>query len=383
VKRFVTQVLDDKPTGEHLLADPNQMERLRREDVGAPKPVVDEILRRVRRFAVNPDWMVRMKARQRCSYFFVGGTGCGKSFHLKLIATEWHDLVEEITGTRASRVVMLDASHFWNSLFGSTEQRIAAWADQIQAVGSQPLLDREGREVRIPLCIILEEAEALLRNRGEDAGGSSHLFDRPLALLLQKTESLETAINAPIFWLMTSNKPSLLDPAAQRRFGTRQVTFGPLRLAEARSVLATKVPEEMPIYGSQNGSGGRSALINTVLGYLYGPEPRQEIAEVHLVNSQRRKLHRRDLVTPAVLEEAVSSAVDRCLDRSEKAGELLGLDADDVVRFLARHFVNLARSLRPHNVADHCPDWFREEPEHVTNVVPLIQRSRPRALLLD
>jgi hypothetical protein len=87
-------------------------------------------------------------------------------------------------------------------------------------------------------------------------------------------------------------------------------------------------------------------------------------------------------VTPALLEEAVSAAIDRSLSRSARAGRLLGLDADDMVQFLDRYFSDLARTLRPHNIAEYCPEWFRDQSLHITNVVPLVQRRRNVASLL-
>jgi hypothetical protein len=122
--------------------------------------------------------------------------------------------------------------------------------------------------------------------------------------------------------------------------------------------------------------------LSKVLGYLYGPMPPQPLAEVQFVNSQRRTLMRMDVVTPAVLEEALSAAIDQCLMRSLEAGELLGIDADDIIGFLHRHFNGLAHMLRPHNVAEHCPEWFAENSVSVSNVVPLASRSRRPAGLL-
>ena len=65
--------------------------------------------------------------------------GTGKSYHLKLLATEIHDFVEALTGVRTSRLVMLDASNFWCPYFGETEQRIARWAAKLEQLGSRAL----------------------------------------------------------------------------------------------------------------------------------------------------------------------------------------------------------------------------------------------------
>ena len=103
---------------------------------------------------------------------------------------------------------------------------------------------------------------------------------------------------------------------------------------------------------------------------------------MRLGNSERRVLNRSDVVTPSVIEEAVSAGVDRCLRKSHKAGKLLGLDAVDVVGFLHRHFTNLARTLRPHNLAEHAADWYENDRLNVQDVVPLVDRHRPPSMLM-
>jgi hypothetical protein len=84
------------------------------------------------------------------------------------------------------------------------------------------------------------------------------------------------------------------------------------------------------------------------------------------------------------VEEAFSAGIDRSLAKSADAGSLLGLDVDDVIHFLHRHFVHLAKVLSPHNVAEHCPQWFENSSPHVTNVVPLLKaHTNPLSTLLS
>ena len=373
VTNFAIASMKTTSNGDELLVNPAQIEAVRRSDVGGIKPVVDEILDRFRMSIHHPEWIREMQARPRCSYLFTGQTGSGKSYHVKLIANEIHDVVEEFTGARLSRLVTVDASDFWVSLFGETEQRVARWADRLRSLGSQLLRGRNGQPVAAPLLVVLEEAEALLRGRGDQASG--HLFDRPLALLLQKTESLESALQVPIIWVATSNRADLIDAAALRRLGMRQVTFGSLRANEALAVLKTKIAHKMPICG-----GDADRFVQQLMGYLYGPQPKQAIAEVRLGNSERRTLNRGDVVTPAVMEEAVSYGIDRCLRKSHRAGRLLGLDAADVIAFLHRHFASLARTIRPHNLAEHATEWFDRERPQVIDIVPLTDERLPHSL---
>jgi len=370
VRKIVLGPVTTQSSGEELLVAPSTLEAVRRTDVGWLHPIVDAILERYVAAFENRDWCQALRIRNRCSYLFVGGTGTGKSYHLKLLANEVHDRVEAWTGTRSSRLVMLDAADFWAPYFGETEQRITRWAAKLQRLGSQALTMRDGRSAHLPLIVCLEEAEGLLRGRGE-SDGSGHLFDRALSLFLQKTDSLESALQVPVIWITTSNRPDLADSAGLRRLGMRRVTFDMLTPAAIHSVLQTRIPADLPMApAGRPDASSRVACIQQILGYLVGPTPRQELAELTLMNGKHVQALRQDMVSPALLEEAVSAGLDAALRASRRAGRLLGLDAADVVQFLHRHFAELVPTLRPHNVAEYCPRLFQKESPQVRDVRP-------------
>src|SRR5262249_6130750 len=187
----------------------------------------------------------------RMSYLFVGPTGTGKTFLLKILARELTDYIQDLTGQRISRLVMCDAASFYSPWFGQTEENINKWFEKLAKLGGMSLRTKDGKDVRVPLIVVLEEAEALLRGRGE-MGGSSHLFDRPLALILQKLDALTNELNIPLIFISTTNRPDLVDPAARRRLGISQVTFGMLTTGQAASVLAKKIPPDLPVRGNTN-----------------------------------------------------------------------------------------------------------------------------------
>jgi Cdc6-like AAA superfamily ATPase len=371
VRHFVSDVIDTETKGDDLLTSPEVLAQVSRADLGAPHPVLDDMLFRMKMFVRHPEWMASMRVRPRMSYLFVGPTGTGKTFLLKILARELTDYIEELTGQRISRLVMCDASSFYSPWFGQTEENINKWFSKLATLGGVSLRAKDGREVRVPLLVVLEEAEALLRGRGE-MGGSSHLFDRPLAQILQKLDSLTDELNIPLIFVSTTNRPDLVDPAARRRLGISQVTFGMLSAGQAASVLAKKIPADLPVRRRTE----RQAVIAQVQSYLYGNDPAQDLVEVRLVNGERRTLHRRDLVTPATLEMAVSSAIDECIRQSAEANDLLGLDAEGIIRALQGHYATLATTLRPHNLREHYPDWFTEDSLRVEDVRPLVRRTR-------
>lgn len=373
--RFIDQVVDSESNGEELLMDLDSLESVSRDKLGGPHPILDEILFRIKQEITDPEWAAQMEARPGASFMFTGPTGTGKTMHLKVLAREVTDFIEDLTGQRLSRLVVVDAGDFYSPMFGTTESKIKTFFERINILASQTVRTRDGREIRLPLIVAMEECESLLRARGEQ-GGSSHLFDRPLSMILARISSLGRELNTPIYFVASSNRPDLLDSAAKRRIGMRHEVLGSLTAGQAAAVLETKLTVTMA-YRDGGGEEARAALINQVLNFLYtGDDAEQGVAEVRLLDSNRRTLCRRHMVTGSMLEEAVSFAVDECLRQSQDAGRLLGIDAAGVIRSLQNQYISLANTLRPQNLPEHCPQWFAEEPLRVEHVRPLVSRNR-------
>lgn len=356
--RFVLARANTETQGNELLADLNSLETVHRHQVGSPHPIAEQVVNHFRDAIEHPEWLKQLGSRDRKGYLFIGQTGGGKSYHIKLIATEVHDLVEQVSGKRQSRVFICDASQFWSPYFGETEQKINSWAKKIAKLGSQKVIDRDGQEVAMPILGVIEECEALFRSRGGDQHASGHLFDRVLSLLLQKLESAESALGVPIVWVCSTNRPDLIDAAAMRRIGMRKAIFGNLTAEAASAVMLTKTVDlQVKDIGAE------------VIYYLYGSEEGQALAKVSFQGQFKdRMLHRRDLVTPAILEDAVSSAVDQCLTKSREAKKLQKVSAADVIEFLDKHFQHLSRTITAENLPDHCPEWFAEDANPVASV---------------
>ncbi len=359
--RFVLSRISTDTSGKELLSVLANLPIVRRHEVGSPHPIAQQVVNHFRDAIERPEWLEALGSRDRKGYLFIGQTGGGKSYHIKLIATEIHDLIEEHTGTRQSRVFLCDASQFWSPYFGETEQRINNWAKKVAKIGSQKLKDKDGKELAVPILGVIEECEALLRARGGDLQASGHLFDRVLSLLLQKLESVENALGVPIVWICSTNRPDLVDAAAMRRLGMRKAVFGSLTAEATEQVMLTKVAH-------LKGSTNKEKITKEVVHYLHESEEHQALVQVHFHNGSTRVLHRCELVTPAILEEAVSFAVDRCLSDSREVGKLQNVLAAEVVEFLQSHFDHLAKTLTVHNLPEYCPEWFAEDATPIASV---------------
>ena len=379
--RFIDQIVHSETGGEELLTDLKALDSVCREHLGAPHPILDEMMFRIRQGILYPKWAEQMGARVSASYLFSGPTGTGKTMHLKVLAREVTDFLEDLTGERTSPLITVDANSFYSPLFGSTENKIHSFFERLRKLGARELTTKDGDVVMRPLIVVLEECEALLRARGE-MGGSGHLFDRPLSLILQKISSLGNDLHVPVYFVATTNRPDLLDAAARRRIGMRHVILGTLTAPGAASVLETKLLPGMKYRGNGSPDSMKEDLINQVVNYLYaGDDAEQGVAEIRFLDNNRRLLCRRNLVTGAMLDEAVSQATDDCLKESSECGELLGIDAQGVIRSLETQYKSLAGTLRAHNLPEYCPQWFADEPLRVEHVRPLIHRARRPAAM--
>ena len=372
--RFVHESIETESDGEELVTPVEVLARFDTNELGGANPLLEEVLFRIQQRILHPEWTERMRPKDSASYLLVGPTGTGKTLHIKCIARLLMDFIEELTGERVSPLILVDTGTFFSPLFGQTEINIKAFFRKLRKIGRRTLRTHDGRTFPQPWLLVLEECESLFRSRGE-VGGSSHLFDRPLALLLSELSSAGSEMDMAITTLASTNRGDLLDPAARRRIGIRQIVIGTLSGGQADAVLRKKLGD-VPL---RDGSGptARDAVINQVLAWLYGgSEAEQAIAEVRFIDASRRLLCRKHVVTGAMLDEAVSAAKDECLRASAERGELLGVVAAGIIRSITAQLQSLAVTLRSHNVAEHCPQWFQDEPVRVESVKPLIARSR-------
>lgn len=364
-RSFISLVMPEiEDHGESVLTPMEVLDSLDISRYSEISHAADEILFRAKAFVDHPEWLERFEVRNACSFLFCGPTGTGKSTALKIIAKKLSDHVETLTGERQSRLVMADSTTFYTSFFGETEQRIKHWFEQLRKLGHKKLHDKSGKEIKVPILVVIEEGEALFRARGaEDA--SAHLFDRPLSLILQMSSSVAGEISTPIITVVTSNRPSLMDAAALRRFGMRRVNFRSLDRNQTKTLLNRQFGEKVPFLGDK-----RDEHLETIEEYLFGDVPEQPVAFAKVAGSSgKRPINRSELVTPAIIEEACSSARDTCLRESVQADKLIGISGEAIVKKLDDHFTNMARGLTKHNLEEYLPHWFSDEPTHVTDVV--------------
>lgn len=360
LRRMVIGPLTVKPSGEDILCPLAEIDAINLNTLGEVNDVVAEMTFRATSHEDFAEFSKTLGVRASASYLLCGPTGTGKTTALKIVARRLADHVESLTGERISRLVVADPATFYTPYFGETEIKIKSWFRKLREQGKLDLKHKKtGKPVTVPLLIVIEEAEALFRNRG-DCSHSSHLFDRPLSLMLSEASSLAADSGIPSVMAITSNRPSLIDAAAMRRFGMRRVNFLPLDQQQTLAILEKKLPN------GEACNGQRERLISEAMAYLF--EEGVPLADIKFSDKKVVPFCRSHFITPAVLEEAVSMATDKAMQASVKAGKLCGLEPDVLVESLDRYYQNMAETLTPDKVEEYLPHWFTDGVK-VTSVV--------------
>lgn len=363
-RRVVSAIINTEPKGDDILTPVETLKGMNIAEYGHINPVAEEILFNAKAFVEHREFCEALRIPKQSSYLFSGPTGTGKSVTLRLIARELMEHVKNVTGQEVSRLATADATDFWSPYFGESEQKIKLWFQKLAAIGKQEHYDKKGNCVTIPMLVAIEEGESLFRSRGSH-DASSHLFDRPLSLMLQMASSVGSEINAPVIFVMTSNRASLIDAAALRRFGMNQAFFDCLTEAQAKTVLQKKIDRKLPC---ESGTAGDN--VNKILGYLFGEKPDQTLA-VAKFGREERQIERRNLVTPAIIDEAVNAARKVALRKSVERNKQVGIEADIVSSSLHKHFTKMALNLKPHNLDEYLPSWFAGKAEKCSGVMPV------------
>ncbi len=370
-RHFVHRILAPEVDGSDLLAAADTLSDFTLANLGSPNPAIFEIVDQAKQVVTHPEWSQSLGLTRRRSYLFWGPTGTGKTSSIRVIVNLIADWVESLTGVREPRLVFGDASDFYSPYMGEGEQKINRWFEKLYCLAREERTTLDGRRIRLPLVVVLEEIEGLIRSRGEQ-GGSSHLFERMLGLILQKMDSAEQDTDMPIIFITTSNRKELIDAAAKRRFGDREVHFPYLDAREALAVLQKKIPNELPLVDGNATKVARDVTIRGVLFFLFGDTEDQAVAEVVLRDSKRVSVNRRDLVSGSILTSAVERAKDRAMAATVEAGALRGMAGADVVDALRERYVELVRGLTPHNLAEHVPHLFEGQSlSQVVSVQPI------------
>jgi ATP-dependent 26S proteasome regulatory subunit len=356
-RRVAFAVVPPESDYRHRFLDDDRLpEVVAERDIGSPHWVLDYLRRRLRLLLFRPDLLQDFDLRPRVSVLLTGPSGCGKTLTIRAFLHDFKQLLAERTGRRdlGSRVVRVKVSELLSEWLGRSDKNIEELFADILAVAGAEVETASGQRLRLPVVVILEEVEGLARRRG---GQEAAVYDRILTTLLQRLDDPADEMGRlPVLLLSTTNRPDLIDSAMARRLGV-QARFSRLDREGLAAVLGKKMKPHFPYQpvAGLTAREVRAALIEQVVGTLFGPGAgRDGAVEVTLKGGRRLVKYRRDLLTGALVDQAVADAVEQTVLAAEEAGAAgAGLTAEAVAEALGRQIDTLADSLTAANAADY------------------------------
>lgn len=325
-------------------------------DIGSPHWVLDYLVRRLRVFLFRPDLLERFDLRPRCSVLLTGPSGCGKTLTIRAFLSEFDRLLRERTGREdlGSRIIRVKVAELLSEWLGRSDKNIEELFDDIHAIAGQPVESAKGEKLRLPVVVILEEIEGLARQRGRH----DTVYDRILTTFLQRLDDpTQDLANLPMILLSTTNRPDLIDAAMQRRLGTH-ARFPRLDRDGFAAVLTTKLRPRYPYADGLT----RKQLVDRVVRWLFGSGGEADgVVALTLDDGREMIKRRRDFLTGGLVDQAVSSAIDRLVALAEDATEDVGLSAEAVIDAVKHVVDSLVGQLTPDNAGDYLdlPDNHR------------------------
>lgn len=379
-RQFAFHKIPEDSDRHHRFVDPNHLPNVHpSRDIGNPHPCLSWLCRRTRVLMFRDDLRERFDQRPRVSLLMTGPSGSGKTLTIKAFLTMFAEMLRERTGLDDidSRVIRVKMSEHLSEWLGRSDKNFDQLFDDIQSLASEEIETATGERIQLPVTVIFEEVDGIARRRSDsDHDGASGAMDRILGTLLQRLDDpLDEMSKLSLILISTSNKPSMIDFAMQRRLGAKVARFKRLDRDGLAAVLSKKIKPHYP-FASHNGTSQerlREQVIDEVVAALFSPtnEP-TPLVELTLRDGQKIERYSRDFLTGAIVEQGLSDAIDHLIFYAEKSGrDDVGLYGELVTDCLQRQIVALAENIAPFNASDYV-----DVPEH-THVAQV--RRVPRA----
>lgn len=358
---FAFSVIPTDEDRRHRFLDNSKIpEVLPGRDIGRPHWSLGWLIRRTKILLFRPDLLESFDLRPRVSLMMIGPSGTGKTLTIKAFLTAFKSMLAERTGRDdlKSRVVRVKMSEQLSEWLGRADKNFEELFDDIHRLAATDVAAANGDRVRLPVVVILEEVDGIARRRSNgEHDGSGGAFDRILSTLLQRLDDpVDDLGRLPLVIISTSNRPSNIDVAMQRRLGAKVARFGRLDREGFAAVLGKKIKPTYPV-ASQNGHPReelRQRLLDAVVAEFYSPRNDSGEVEVTLRDGAKVVKHARDFLSGAVVESAVSDAIDQLAFYAERTGlEDVGLEAAALVAAVRRQVDALADNVTAYNVADY------------------------------
>jgi len=340
-------------------------------DIGDPPAFIEEIAEVCRQEMFAPELRRQYRLRRSTTVLLTGVSGSGKTLSLNASIRRIYDVMSQATGVPIQelppRVIRLKMSKLLSQWLGQSDQNADKLFDEIADLTKHTVTAADGREVELPVIVVLEEIDGIARRRGLDHDG---IYDRIQTTLLQRLDHTANATlrDGLIIVFATTNVPDLIDPAWFRRVGGRTYKFGRLRHRGFAAVLSKQL-RDRPL-ASENGTPAdtlkRGLVRDTTAGLFSNPNDEHPLVEIQFAGSTTPTLkHRRDFLTGSLVDRAVQQAATAACDAHQRGTDKPGITAAMVLHAIDEQVQAVVGSITLANVGEFVdlPDGLR-----VTNV---------------
>jgi ATP-dependent 26S proteasome regulatory subunit len=330
-------------------------------DIGNPPRVIEQVALHIREEMTRPELRRKFRLRPCITRLLCGVSGTGKSLAIAAIHRLVYEIMSEITGTPIEqlphRVFRIKSSSMLSMWFGESDKNIDRMFDEVEQLADQPHVNARGKSFRIPVMVVLEEADGLGRARGGDT-----IYDRIMTVILQRLDPNREGLSSKLaVFLSTTNEPHIVDPAFLRRIGGTVETFGRLDQRGFTSILRKHV-NGLPAKDGKNKNQEKIwvNIIDSISAGMFSPEDKG-VTELTYQNNQPVIKYRRDFLTGALIDRAVQQAASEAWEQSIKDDPEAGITASILWQALNNQVLNVVHQLVPDNVHKYTdlPDGVR------------------------
>jgi SpoVK/Ycf46/Vps4 family AAA+-type ATPase len=318
----------------------------------------------VRLELTQPELRRRYHLRRCCTKLLCGVSGTGKSLAVAAIHRRMYDVMSEVTGVPVEqlppRVFRIRQDQILSMWLGESEKNWDRAMSEALQLADEEFTAPDGRRLKLPVLIVLEEVDGLGRARGHEG-----IHDRILATVLQSLDPARLGFSDRlVIVLATTNEPHLVDPALLRRIGGSIENFNRLKRRSFMAVLE-KLTRGLPA-ASNNGCSQREIRdqhLQNLADWFFSPNGWDPgLIELTYAGSATSVIkYRRDFLTGALVDRAVQQAAAEAAQAELEGSEPPGVTREQLVRAFEAQLRGVVDQLKEHNVGSYTdlPDGVR------------------------
>jgi len=352
-------------------------------DIGAPAPCIERLASYLRIEMLDPESRRRYQL-PRCSMTLLAGTsGSGKTLSVHAIWYRMYEIMSEATGVPVAqlppRVCRLRLSEVLSKWLGQSDKNLDRFFTEVEQLADEPFVAPDGKRHQLPVLAIMEEIDGLARARGQDS-----IHDRILTGALERLDSTRPELRGRfIIFLGTTNEAHLLDRAFVRRIGGTIEHFPRLNRKGTFVAVLQKHLNRLPLFANNGCTPAelQRKMLADVAAWLFSLNGADRgLVELTYAGSATPQVrHRRDFLTPALVDRAVRQAAEETCRAESLGGGARGVKFESVVRALDEQIRSVVDQLTEHNAREYTdvPDGVR------VATVRRLPRPSPSALELQ